>query len=133
MIIAAVVLVVIVGAVAAVFLLTGEKKEKPIVYYEYTFSEEYSNLADQASRKIVKYQITIEYTDSKFLPVLDANKTKIRNNIDEIMRATTSEEIERTNGKQRLRDRIRNMIIEELETDEDTITNIYIQPFVIQG
>lgn len=132
-IIAAVVLVVIVGAVAAIFLLGGEKKEKPIVYYEYTLGEEYSNLADQASRKIVKYQITIEYTDQKFLPVLEANKTKIRNNIDEIMRATTSEEIERTNGKQRLRDRIRNMVIEELETDEDTITNIYIQPFVIQG
>lgn len=132
-IIAAVVLVVIVGAVAAIFLLGGEKKEKPIVYYEYTLGEEYSNLADQASRKIVKYQITIEYTDQKFLPVLEANKTKIRNNIDEIMRATTSEEIERTNGKHRLRDRIRNMVIEELETDEDTITNIYIQPFVIQG
>ena len=132
-IIAAVVLVVIVGAVAAIFLLGGEKKEKPVVYYEYTLGEEYSNLADQASRKIVKYQITIEYTDQKFLPVLEANKTKIRNNIDEIMRATTSEEIERTNGKQRLRDKIRNMVIEELETDEDTITNIYIQPFVIQG
>lgn len=132
-IIAAVVLVVIVGAVAAVFLLTGEKKEKPIVYYEYTFSEEYSNLADQESRKIVKYQITIEYTNEDYLAVLDANKTKIRNNIDEIMRATTSEEIEKTNGKQRLRDRIRNMIIEELESDEETITNIYIQPFVIQG
>lgn len=132
-IIAAVVLVVIVGAVAAVLLLGGEKKEKPIVYYEYTLGEEYSNLADQSSRKIVKYQITIEYTNDKFLPVLEANKTKIRNNIDEIMRATTSEEIERTNGKQRLRDRIRNMVIEELESDEDTITNIYIQPFVIQG
>lgn len=132
-IIAAVVLVVIVGAVAAVFLLTGEKAEKPIVYYEYSFSEEYSNLADQTSRKIVKYQITIEYTDEAFAAVIDANKTKIRNNIDEIMRATTSEEIERTNGKQRLRDRVRNMIIEELETDEETITNIYILPFVIQG
>lgn len=132
-IIAAVVLVVIVGIVAAVLLLGGEKKEKPIVYYEFTLGEEYSNLADQESRKIVKYQITIEYTNEDFLAVLEANKTKIRNNIDEIMRATNSEDIEKTNGKQRLRDRIRNMVIEELESDEDTITNIYIQPFVIQG
>lgn len=132
-IIAAVVLVIIVGVVAAVLLLGGEKKEKPIVYYEYTLGEEYSNLADQESRKIVKYQITIEYTNEDFLAVLEANKTKIRNNIDEIMRATNSEDIEKTNGKQRLRDRIRNMVIEELESDEDTITNIYIQPFVIQG
>lgn len=132
-IIAAVVLVVIVGVVAAVLLLGGEKKEKPIVYYEFTLGEEYSNLADQESRKIVKYQITIEYTNEDFLAVLESNKTKIRNNIDEIMRATNSEDIEKTNGKQRLRDRIRNMVIEELESDEDTITNIYIQPFVIQG
>lgn len=132
-IIAAVVLVIIVGVVAAVLLLGGEKKEKPIVYYEFTLGEEYSNLADQESRKIVKYQITIEYTNEDFLAVLESNKTKIRNNIDEIMRATNSEDIEKTNGKQRLRDRIRNMVIEELESDEDTITNIYIQPFVIQG
>lgn len=132
-IIAAVVLVIIVGVVAAVLLLGGEKKEKPIVYYEFTLGEEYSNLADQESRKIVKYQITIEYTNEDFLAVLESNKTKIRNNIDEIMRATNSEDIEKTNGKQRLRARIRNMVIEELESDEDTITNIYIQPFVIQG
>lgn len=132
-IIAAVVLVIIVGVVAVVLLLGGEKKEKPIVYYEFTLGEEYSNLADQESRKIVKYQITIEYTNEDFLAVLESNKTKIRNNIDEIMRATNSEDIEKTNGKQRLRDRIRNMVIEELESDEDTITNIYIQPFVIQG
>lgn len=57
----------------------------------------------------------------------------IRNNIDEIMRATLAEDLAKTNGKQRLRDRIKNMIIEELESDEEVITNIYIQPFVIQG
>ena len=132
-IIAAVVLVLIIGGGVAVFLLTREPKEEPIVYYEYTLGEEYSNLADETSKKIVKYQITIEYTNEEMLPILEANKTKIRNNIDEIMRATTSEEVEKTNGKQRLRDRIKNMIIEELESDEETITNIYIQPFVIQG
>jgi flagellar basal body-associated protein FliL len=65
--------------------------------------------------------------------VFDTNKTMIRNNIDEIMRATLAEDLAKTNGKQRLRDRIKNMIIEELESDEEVITNIYIQPFVIQG
>ena len=132
-IIVAVVLVVVVGAGVAVFMLTRPPKVEPIVYYEYVFDEEYSNLADEASKKIVKYQVTIEYTDVEMLAVFDQNKTKIRNNIDEIMRATTAEEIEKTNGKQRLRDRIKDMVIEVLESDEEVITNIYLQPFVIQG
>lgn len=132
-IIAVVVLLVIIGAVAAVVLLTGTPKEKPIVYYEYVLAEEYSNLADEASKKIIKYQVTIEYTVEKMGAVFEANKTKIRNNIDEIMRATLAEDLAKTNGKQRLRDRIKNMIIEELESDEEVITDIYIQPFVIQG
>ena len=132
-IIVAVVLLVVVGAGVAVFMLTRPPKVEPLVYYEYVFDEEYSNLADEASKKIVKYQVTIEYTDVEMLAVFDQNKTKIRNNIDEIMRATTAEDIEKTNGKQRLRDRIKDMVIEVLESDEEVITNIYLQPFVIQG
>lgn len=132
-IIAAVALVVIIGAGVAVFMMTRPPEEVVLTYHEYTFDEEYSNLADEASKKIVKYQVTIEYTDVTMLAVFDQNRTKIRNNIDEIMRATTAEDIEKTNGKERLRDRIKQMIIEELESDEEIITNIYLQPFVIQG
>ena len=132
-IIIAVVLLVIIGAVVAVVMLTREPKEEPLVYYEYVFEEEYSNLADESSKKIVKYVVTIEYTGEEMGAVFEKNKTKIRNNVDEIMRATTSEEIEKTNGKQRLRDRIKDMVIEVLESDEEVITNIYLQPFVIQG
>lgn len=132
-IVGVVALLVIIGAVVAVLLLTGTPKEEPIVYYEYVFAEEYSNLADEDSKKIIKYQVTIEYTVEDMGAVFEINKTKIRNNIDEIMRATLAEDLAKTNGKQRLRDRIKNMIIEELESDEEVITNIYIQPFVIQG
>lgn len=132
-IIVAVVLILVIGGGAAVFLLTITPKEEPIVYYEYSFAEEYSNLADENSSKIVKYQVTIEYTNADMAAVFEANKTKIRNNIDEIMRATLSTDIEKANGKQKLRDKIKDMVIEVLESDEETITNIYIQPFVIQG
>ncbi len=132
-IIAAVVLVVIIGAGVAVFMMTRPPKEVVLTYYEYAFDEEYSNLADEASKKIVKYQVTIEYTNVELLAVFDQNRTKIRNNIDEIMRATSSVDIEKTNGKERLRDRIKQMVIEILESDEENITNIYLQPFVIQG
>ncbi len=131
-VVAIVLVIAIVGGVAA-FILLSNPKEKPIVYYEYLLDEEYSNLADAGSTKIVKYRVTIEYTDEKIMSSLDQNKTRIRNNIDEIMRATTSEEISRVNGKQRIRERIQNMIIDVLESDDDTITNIYIQPFVVQG
>ena len=132
-IIAAVALVVIIGAGVTVFLMTRPPEEVVLTYFEYSFDEEYSNLADKESKKIVKYQVTIEYTNEEMVAVFDQNRTKIRNNIDEIMRATTSEDIEKTNGKERLRDRIKQMIIEELESDEEIITNIYLQPFVIQG
>lgn len=132
-IIVAIVLVLAIIGVVAVVLINNSTKEKPIVYYEIQLDEEYSNLADTSSAKIVKYRVTIEYTDEKMLPEIEKNKTRIRNNIDEIMRSTLSEDIAKANGKQRLRDRIQNMIIEVLETDEDVITNIYIQPFVVQG
>lgn len=132
-IIVAIVLVLAIIGVVAVVLINNSTKEKPIVYYEIQLDEEYSNLADTESAKIVKYQVTIEYTDEEMLAEIEKNKTRIRNNIDEIMRATLSEDISKANGKQRLRDRIQDMIIEVLETDEENITNIYIQPFVVQG
>ena len=132
-IIIAVVLVVIIGAGAAVFMLTRPPKVEPVVYFEFAFDEAYSNLADVEGKKIVKYMVTVEYTSEDMLDILTKNKTKISNNIDEIMRSTKSEDIEKANGKQRLRDRIKDMIIEVLESDEDVITNIYLQPFVIQG
>lgn len=132
-IIIAVVLLLAVVGVAVVLLLMNMDKEKPVVYFEYVLEEEYSNLADTESPKIVKYRVTIEYTVEDLSEQLDQNKTKIRNNIDEIMRSTLSEDIAKANGKQRLRDRILSMVIDVLMSDEEVITNIYIQPFVVQG
>ncbi len=132
-IIAAVLLLVVVGVVVVVVVLGGEPKEEPIVYYEFALDEEYSNLADAENPKIVKYLVTIEYTNTEIEAELTTNKTQIRNNIDEIMRMTSSEDLSKPNGKQRLRERIRDMVIEVLESDEEVISNIYIQPFVIQG
>ena len=132
-IVVGVVLVLVIAGVAVFFLFLRTPAEKPIVYYEYTFDEEYSNLADEDSGKIIKYQVTIEYTNEDALALIEKDKTKIRNNIDEIMRSTESSEIEAPNGKQKIRQRVRDMVIEVLESDEEIITNIYIQPFVVQG
>jgi len=129
----AVVLLLVVGAVVFVFVLSKPKAEPEIVYLEYKLDEAYSNLGDEGSSKIIKYQVTIEYTNADVLAELDKNKTKIVNNIDEIMRSTLSEDIDKPNGKQRIRDRIKEMVIEVLESDEETITDVYIQPFIVQG
>ncbi len=129
----AVLLVVVIGVVLFVFVLNKPAAEPEIVYLEYRLDEAYSNLADEGSSKIIKYQITIEYTNADALVLLDKNKTKIINNIDEIMRSTSSADIDKPNGKQRIRDRIKEMVIEVLESDEETITDIYIQPFIVQG
>ncbi|GAU79866.1 flagellar basal body-associated protein FliL [Fusibacter sp. 3D3] len=129
----AVLLVSIIGVVLVVFVLNKSDTEPEIVYLEYKLDEGYSNLSDVDSNKIIKYKVTIEYTNADVLALLDKNKTKIVNNIDEIMRATSSEDIDKPNGKQRIRDRIKEMVIEVLESDEETITDVYIQPFIVQG
>lgn len=130
---AVVLLLVIIGGVVFVVVFKKPAAEPEIVYLEYKLDEGYSNLADVGSNKIIKYQVTIEYTNADALALLDKNKTKIINNIDEIMRITSSEDIDKPNGKQRIRDRIREMVIEVLDSDEETITDVYIQPFIVQG
>ena len=132
-IVAAVLVLTIVGVVLFVFVLNKPKEEPEIVYLEYKLDEAYSNLSDAGSNKIIKYQVTIEYTNADTLALLDKNKTKIINNIDEIMRTTSSEDVDKPNGKQRIRDRIKDMVIEALDSDEETITDVYIQPFIVQG
>lgn len=130
---AAVLLLTIIGVVVVVFVLGGSEKEPVIVYSEYQLDEEYSNLADEGGTKIIKYQVVIEYTDEAIVTELDANKTKIVNNIDELMRSSYSEDLMLPNGKEKMRQKIQDMVIEILETDEEVITNVYISPFIIQG
>jgi flagellar basal body-associated protein FliL len=130
---AVVLLLVVVGGVVVVFVLGGDGKEPVIVYSEYSLDEAYSNLADEGGTKIIKYQVVIEYTDDAILTEIEKNKTKIVNNIDELMRAALSEDLMKTNGKEKMRQRIQDMVIETLESDEEVISNIYIAPFIIQG
>jgi len=132
-IIAAVLLLVIIGVVVFVFVINAEPKEPVIVYSEYMLDEAYSNLADEGSNKIVKYQVIIQYTDLEIVTELDSNKTKIVNSIDEIMRNSYSEDLSKPNGKERMRSQIQDLVIEILESDEEIISDIFITPFIIQG
>jgi len=132
-IVAAVLALVLIGVVVFVFVLGADNKEPVIVYSEYQLDEAYSNLADEGGTKIIKYQVVIEYTDSTILETLDSNKTKIVNNIDELMRSSYSEDLMKPNGKEKMRQKIQDMIIEVLETDDTVISDVFIAPFIIQG
>lgn len=123
------VLLIVIGV--ALFMFVLNPKEKPIVYSEFEFGELYTNIADES--KILKFNLTIEHTNEEMLTNLTTNKSKITNNIYEMFRTKSFETLNKTNGQQRMRDEIRDMVIETLETDGETITNVYFLQFIIQG
>lgn len=131
-IIAAVVLVLIIGGVVAFLMLGNSKPKTPeVVYSEYSLDEMYTNIKDQG--KILKFQINIEYTKADLLPEIEKNKSKIVNNVYEYFRNTDYQTLSKTNGQERAREDIRDLIIEILGSDAESITNVYFLQFIIQG
>ena len=55
------------------------------------------------------------------------------NNINELFRREKYEDVSKATGMQRLREKIKQMVVETLESDTDTITNVYFKVFIIQG
>jgi flagellar FliL protein len=127
---AAVLLLVIIG-VLLFFFVFRDSGPTPVTYFEYNLGEMYSNIADEG--KILKMEPTIEYTSEAALVEIEANKTRIVNNIYEIIRNAKYENLQRPNGQERLREDIREMIIDTLESDAETISNVYFLQFIIQG
>ncbi len=131
-IIGVVAVVLIVGGILAYFMIfKSDPKEVEIVYFEYSFDEGYFNLSDE--NKIAKATIVIEYTDEEVLAQITKKKTALVNNINEIFRREKYEDVSKATGMQRLREKIKQMVIETLESDSDKITNVYFETFIIQG
>ncbi|WP_430882785.1 flagellar basal body-associated FliL family protein [Fusibacter sp. JL216-2] len=130
-IVAAVVLLAIVGGGVFFVMSSGSDEPEPVVYAEYEVGELYTNLADES--KILKFNMVVEYTDETILESLTTNKTKIVNNVYEIFRRKTYEQTQSPSFQERTREEIKEMIIEVLETDAETITNVYFLQFIIQG
>jgi len=131
-IIAVVAVVLIIGGILAYFMIfKSDPKEVETVYFEYSFDEGYFNLADE--NKIAKATIVIEYTDEEVLNDITKKKTALGNNINELLRREKYEDVSKETGMQRLREKIKQMVIETLESDSDKITNIYFETFIIQG
>lgn len=132
-IIGIVAVVLIVGGILGYFLVfkSDDPKEEEIVYNEFELGEMYSNIADE--NKIAKFNIVIEYTNEETLAKITKNKTQLINNVYEIFRTEKYETINKATGQKRLREKVRQMIIETLESDESTITNVYFKEFIVQG
>lgn len=123
------VLLIIIGVVLFMFVLNP--KETPIVYSEFEVGELYTNIGDEGY--ILKFNMVIEYTNDEVLTEITSNKSKIINGVYEMFRTKSFETLNKTNGQQRVRDEIRDLVIETLETDGETITNVYFLQFIIQG
>lgn len=127
----AVVLLVAIGGVVYFFVLApGNDEPEPIVEINYSMDETYSNLSDG---KILKYKMVIVYTNEEFSATLDENKIKLVNAVDEVIRTKDSETIGRPNGKERLREELKETVIEVLETDSETIFDVIFETFISQG
>lgn len=127
--------VVVIGGIAAFLLLSGgEPKEVELVYFNYSLDEQYSNLLLPEGSKavIAKYRVHIRYSGEDTQKLLEDNRVMLQNNIDEILRSTKPEDISKTNGKEKLRGRIRNMIIDRMELDDTVISDVFLDPFVVQ-
>jgi flagellar basal body-associated protein FliL len=131
-IIGVIAVVLIVGGILTYFLVfKSDSKEIEIVYSEYVFDESYFNLADE--NKIAKVTIVVQCADEAILVDLKSKNTVLINNINELFRREKFEEISKATGMERLREKIKQMVIETLESDADTITNVYFEQFIIQG
>jgi len=131
-IIAVIAVVLIIGGVLAYFMvIKSDSKEVETVYLEYSFDEGYFNLSDE--NKIAKAIVVIEYIDEEILTKITKKKTALINNINELFRREKYEDISKATGMQRLREKIKQMVIETLESDSDKITNVYFETFIIQG
>lgn len=127
----ALVLLVVVSAVLFIFVFNKSDEPKPINYQEFQLGVQYSNIKDE--KKILKFNVAIEYTDEAMLESFTKNKSKIINNIYEIFRSKSFDDLSKNNAQERVREEIKDMIIEVTESDAETITNVYFLEFIIQG
>lgn len=101
---------------------------KEIIKHSLTLDDIYCNIKD--SKRIMKLRITIESTELKTIEKLTAKQFLIRDEVNKIVRNRTDEELQGKEGQVNLQEEIRLNLIELFE--DETITNIYFNDFIIQ-
>lgn len=129
--IAALLGIIIIGGALFFFVFKGSgEKEVVVEYFEYDMGEMYMNI--ESPKHILKLQPVIEYTDQDILAVFEKNKNKINNYMREVFATKTYEEILDKKGIEKSREDMLEIVIEVLELDSDTITNVYFTQFIVQ-
>jgi len=128
----ALVLLIVIGVVLFMFVFNKDAtpKEEPVVYFEFALGEMYSNIKEE--KKILKASPVIQYTDEELLDSLTKNQTRIKNDIFQIYRTRTYDQLTAPNGQQRLREDIQEMIIEIMEVEAEVISDVYFVEFILQ-
>lgn len=126
--------VVIIGVVAAIFLLGGEKEPEPISYLEFPLGEQYTNISQPegettARKTVLKYSPVIQYTNADLTEVFPTKQTVLLNEIRKYFMSRTAEQLGRLD---RVQEDLTEMAIEIMESDSDSITNVFFLEFIIQ-
>lgn len=113
-----------------VFVLNkkGESKKEKVEYFQFELDEMYTNI--KKSNNIMKINITVEYTDDKLAAVLNKQKARITNDILELLRNKTLEELSGKEGQRKARTDIKDKIVEIVESNN--ISNVYFTEFIVQ-
>lgn len=131
-IIIALLLALIIGIVAGIFLIlrNGDKEEKvkEIPTYTVACDDLYGNIKD--SKKILKLNIVVETTDEKLQTTLNEKMFLVRDRANEIIVTKTEEELREEKGQTILKEQIKVDLMEIFETDK--IKNVYFNDFIIQ-
>jgi len=131
-------LVLIIAAVLVfVFVLGGddEGKAEDLPEIKYQFEENYTNIPvgdEDGNYKILKYQMTIVYTDEEFTEIFPVKADDITDFLNGYFRDKTLDTINRKNGKERVKEEILEQLIELLETDADNLKRVLLTQFIIQ-
>lgn len=131
--IAGIALVLILVIAAGLYFFVFNKKEPvdaPVATIEFELEEMYSNISDPG--KILKSRIVIQYTDEKLADKLNNNKTRIVNDINQLYRTKTLEQLSAPNGQERLRADILELVQGILEADPEQVTDVLFLDFIVQ-
>lgn len=131
-------LVVVIAIVVVLFLFVfnGDGEPDPVVELKYQFEEQYTNIPvgdEEGSYKILKLQMTVVYTDEDFTTdVFPLKEDEVIDFLNGYFRDTTVATVNRTNGKERIKEEITEELRELLETDEENILGVLFTQFIIQ-
>lgn len=126
--------VVIIGVVVAVFMLNREPAVVEVVYSEFPLGEQYTNITmepNQTSTKktVLKFSPVIQYTGEEMAVELPLKQTLLINEFRKYFMSRTATQLSKLD---RVQEDLTEIAIELLESDSETITNVFFLDFIIQ-